>query len=160
MINAFGTTGSGAHAAAVATATANSPISIELRWAGPGGTFTPTVKLKSDPSAPFRAPFEIGCPVETIVQGEPGSLFVNCESVLRLASPVAIPGIIGQLWIGDPLLLDVGTMPASGQSSVTQTFPNDPAWVNLHIVFQSLIIEPDGEWRLANMADCFVTNGQ
>lgn len=160
MINAFGTAGSNAHLATTATATNNSPISLQLRWAGPGGTFTPTVKLKSDPSAPFRAPFAIGRPVDTIVQGAPGSVFANFESTSVFSSPVAIPGVLGQLWLGNPLLLNVDAMPASGQSIVTQTIPNDPALVNLYLAFQSLVVEqPAGQWRLTNLADCIVTNG-
>lgn len=160
MINAFGAAGSGAHLAAAATVTTNSPISIELRWAGVSGSFTPTVRLKSDPAAPFRAQFEIGRPVETIVQGEPGALFANFESALQFDPPVTLPGIIGLLWIDEPLLLDVGILPAAGQSSVTQTIPNDQTWVGLRVAFQSLVVEPDGEWRVTNMADCVLTNGQ
>lgn len=158
MINAFGAAGSGAHAAAVATATNNSPISLELRWAGAAGAAIPTVKLKSDPTAPFRAPFGIGNPVETTVQGEPGAFFANFESATRIP-PVTIPGIIGQLWIADPILLNAGILPASGQSSVTQILPNDPAWIGLYIAFQSLVVEQAGDWRLTNLADCFVSNG-
>jgi hypothetical protein len=158
MINAFGTAGSGAHAATVATATNNSPISLELRWAGAAGTHTPTVKLKSDPTAPFRAPFGIGNPIDTIVQGEPGSFFANFESTLRTPA-VVIPGIVGTLWIDGPLLLSAGAMPASGEHTTTQVLPNDPAWIGLYIAFQSLVIEQDGDWLLTNMADCFVSNG-
>jgi hypothetical protein len=160
MINAFGTAGSNAHLATTATVTTNSPISLELRWAGPAGTFTPTVKLKSDPSAPFRAPFAIGRPVDTIVQGAPGFLFANFEGFSLSGTPLSIPGVPGQLWLASPLMLNVGILPASGESTLTQTIPNDPALVNLYLAFQSLVtdlslVQP----RLTNVADCFVTNG-
>jgi hypothetical protein len=158
MINAFGTAGSGAHAAAVATATNNSPISLELRWAGVAGARTPTLKLRSDPTAPFRAPFGIGHPVTTTVQGEPGGFFASFESTTRTA-PVTIPGLIGQVWIADPLLLGSGILPAAGESALTQVLPNDPSWVGLYIACQALVIEPDGDWRVTNLADCFVSDG-
>jgi hypothetical protein len=158
MVNAFGTAGSGAHAATTATATANSPISLQLRWGGVGGTHVPTVKLKSDPTAPFRAQFGIGQPIQVTVQGEPGSLFVDFESVAR-AVPLAIPGIAGQLWLADPVTLDAGIMPASGQSTVTQAVPADPALVGFYLAFQSLVISPAWQWQLTNMTDCFLTNG-
>ncbi|HEX6812858.1 MAG TPA: hypothetical protein VF384_14625 [Planctomycetota bacterium] len=158
MINAFGTVGSGAHAAAVATATNNSPLSFELRWAGPFGAHTPTVKLKSDPTAPFRAPFGIGRPLDTIVQAEPGSFFATFAST-TMAAPVAVPGIIGQVWLGAPVLLNGDVVPAVGGHTTTFVLPNDPSLVGLYIAFQSLVIEQDGEWRLTNLADCFVSNG-
>ncbi|MBX3462869.1 MAG: hypothetical protein KF830_06840 [Planctomycetes bacterium] len=158
MINAFGGAGSGAHAATTASVLTNSPISLELRWAGFGGARTPTVQLKSDPTAAFRAPFGIGNPVDTIVQGEPGALFANFESLV--ATPgVAVPGLIGQVWIADPILFDIGVLSAAGQHTTTQVLPNDPAWIGLYLAFQSLLIEPDDEWRLTNLADCFVSNG-
>ena len=91
MINAFGLAGSGAHAAAVATATANSPISLELRWAGAAGAFTPTLKLKSDPTAPFRAPFGIGRPVDVITQGEFESQMRIVSAELRARGRAAPP---------------------------------------------------------------------
>ena len=158
MINALGGVGSGAHAATAATVLTNSPISLELRWGGVNGTFIPTVKLKSDPTAAFRAPFGIGQPVDTIVQGEPGSFFANLESTTQVPG-VTIPGFIGQAYIANPILLSAGTMPVTGEHVTTQVLPNDPTWVGLYIAFQSLVIEPDGEWRLTNLADCFVSNG-
>jgi hypothetical protein len=159
MINAFGTAGSNAHLATVATATNNSPMSIQLRWAGAAGAFTPTVRLKSDPTAPFRAPFGIGMPIETIVQGEPTAYFANFASTSRLDPAVTIPGLTGQLWLGNLVLLHSGFLPVSGQSSAMLAIPSDPSWVGVYLAFQTLVIEPDGEWRLTNMADCFVSNG-
>jgi hypothetical protein len=160
MINAFGGPGSNAHLAATATATANAPMSMELRWAGPAGSFTPTVKLRSDPASPLRAQFAIGRPVETIVQGAPGSLFATFESATAFAAPVAIPGVVGQLWLANPMLLQVGVLPAAGQSSMTQTIPDDPALVNLYLGFQALLAEQLSlRASLTNLADCIVTDG-
>lgn len=159
MVQAFGGAGSGANLATTATVTTNPPLSLALRWGVAGGGHVPTLRLKSDPTAPFRAPFEIGQSFARLVQGEPGSLLLNVGSTLRLEPPAAFPGILGALWVGNPLVLDSGVMPASGLVSGSLSLPNDPSWVGLYLVFQSLVIEADGDWRLTNAADCFVTNG-
>lgn len=159
MVQAFGGAGSGAHLASTATVTSNPPMSLQLRWGLAGGGHVPTLKLKSDPTAPFRAPFEIGQSFQRIAQGEPGSLLLNVGSTLRLDPAVAFPGIFGALSVGNPLVLDSAVLPASGQAAAVLALPADPSWVGLYLVFQSLVIESDGEWRLTNAADCFVTNG-
>jgi hypothetical protein len=159
MINAFGGTGSGAHAAATATVTTNSPLSLQLRWAGAGGTNTPTTKLKSDPTAPFRAPFEIGRTFDTTVQGQPGALFATLQGVALAAPPATFAGIAGKLWVANPVMSASGLLPASGQHTVTQTIPNLPSLVGFYLATQSLLVTPAGVWQWSNMADCFVTNG-
>jgi hypothetical protein len=158
MINALGNAGSGAHAATTATALSNSPLSLQLRWAGVGGAFTPTVKLKSDPAAPFHSQFAIGRSIDVTTEGEPGSLCAAFES-LATAAPVTIPGMVGQFWLDNPVALDVGVVPPAGRASAVQPIPNDPALVDLRLSFQSLVISPAWSWQWTNVADCIVTSG-
>ena len=160
MINALGTAGSNAHVANTATVTNNAPLTLALRWAGVGGAFTPTLKLKSDPSASFRAQFEIGRPVDATVQGTPGAVFIPFLGTTLFPTPVLMPGVAGGLWISDPLVLGAGILPAGGASTLNLTIPNDPALVNLYLAFQSVVAPlPITQLQLTNAADFIVTNG-
>ena len=108
----------------------------------------------------FPTEWSIGRSLTATVEGEAGPLFATFESLGALAAPITIPGITGQLWLDNPVALDANVMPAAGRSSVLQQIPNDPALVNTYLAFQSLVISPSWQWRLSNLADCFVTSGQ
>ena len=160
MINALGGVGSGAHAAVNATVTTNSPLSLQLRWAGPAGQFTPTVKLKSDPATPLNSQFAIGRTMDITVQGAPGGFFVNLESLSLQNTPIAIAGVLGGFWLGSSVTLNLGLLPPNGQSTLTQTIPNNASFVGLLLAFQSVVAEqPLVLWRLTNVADAIITSG-
>jgi hypothetical protein len=57
--------------------------------------------------------------------------------------------------------LNLGLMPASGQSTLRQDVPNDTNLVGLRLAYQSVVAEqPLVVWRWTNAADCILTNGQ
>jgi hypothetical protein len=154
MINTFG---AGAVSATTATVTNNSPLSLQLRWTGPNGSAIPTLKLKSDPAAPLSAQFAIGRNIDVVVQGAPNSVFINLQSLGM--GRVVIPGLVGRFYLRDPVTLNIGLLPANGQSTLTQTLPNNTALVGLYLAWQSLVAEqPLSQWRSTNAVDAFVNN--
>jgi hypothetical protein len=157
MINALGTVNSGANQAVTATVTNNSPIALELRWAGAAGQSTPTVKLKSDPVGPLTPQFAIGRPIDVTVQGAPNSFFINLESLTMTNPGSTVPGILGTFRLGSSVTLNLGLLPASGQSTLRQDVPSDPNLVGLYLAYQSVVAaQPLTTWRWTNAADCIL----
>ncbi|HLQ36842.1 MAG TPA: hypothetical protein VK348_03510 [Planctomycetota bacterium] len=153
MINALGTAGSGAHLATTATVTTNFPLSMQLRWNGLFGTTVPTLKLKSDNLGNGNQ-FALGRTIDVTVQGAPGAVYVNQEGLSLFNPPHALPPVVGRYWVNG-ITLNVGTLPASGQSTLTQPIPANPALVGLHLVYQSLVAE-GAALRFTNAADCIL----
>lgn len=156
MINALGGPASGAHSAAVATVTTNYPLTMQLRWSGLAGNYVPTVRLKSDNGGAASNQFAIGTVVEHTVQGAPGALFVNMQSLALLATPQPLPPVIGLQRISG-ITNGVGILPASGTFTSTWSLPANPALVGLYSAFQSLVAPaPFTTLTFTNVADCFV----
>ena len=160
MIAAFGTTGSGANLAILATSTNNPPLALELRWAGANGTTVPTVKLKCDAVAPLFPQFALGRPLDLTVEAAPGALAVSMVSRSLATPAVTFPGILGNFWLQDPVSLEIASMDATGSRTLHQTIPAEPALVNLYLGYQARVAEPTGTWRFTNVADCFVNSDQ
>lgn len=156
MINALGGVGSGAHLAAVATVTSNWPLSMELRWNGLSGTTVPTVRLKSNNGGAASNQFAIGTTVEHRVQGAPGALFVNLQSLGLLSPPRLLPPVVGQQWV-DGVTVNLGLLPASGLHTTFWALPANPALVGLYSAFQSVVAPaPFAQLAFTNVADCIV----
>lgn len=156
MINALGGAGSNAHQATTATATNNSPMSMQLLWNGVGGTTVPTVRLKSDTGGAASNQFAIGTNVLHTVQGAPGALFVNMQALALLNPSRPLPPVIGRQWV-DGITVNLGLLPANGLATFTWALPGTPSLVGLYSAFQSLVSPaPFSQLYFSNVADCFV----
>jgi hypothetical protein len=153
MINALGGAGSGAHTAANATVTTNWPLSVQLRWGGYFGTTVPTVRLRSDNGGAANNQFAIGTTITHTVQGAPGALFVNLQS-LGLIAPQPLPPVVGLQHVAG-ITVNVGLLPTGGTSTFGWVVPADPGLVGLYSAFQSLVAPvPFAQLYFSNVADC------
>jgi len=156
MINAFGGVGSGAHLAATATVTTNYALSMQLLWNGLSGTAVPTVRLLSNNGGAASNQFAIGTTVTHTVQGAPGALYINMQSLALLQPPRLLPPIVGVQWV-DGVTIGLGILPAGGASTFGWAIPANAGLVGLYSAFQSVVAPaPFSQLFFTNVADCFV----
>ena len=132
---AYGTYGSGAVDAAVATTTYNTQILMRLQWIAPA---TMTINSTRDVTGNAnRSYFHIGATATMTTHGSPNDFHIDIADFALSPVPVSFPGVGGDLWLSPALIVySSGFLDASGNGSSTLTIPNDPFLVGFHLYFQ------------------------
>jgi len=148
MVYAFGTPGSGANNATVATISA-STLAVRLNWTGP-----PTMRLLSNPITSGANQFAIGGSITDTVNGTPGSLYLN--QVGTALQNMSLPPIVG-VWRVNGVTLNLGTLSPAGSAALTIPIPSNPALVGLYLAFESITLDAVTLTpQFTNAADCFL----
>jgi hypothetical protein len=152
MVYAFGTPGSGASTAPVATTAANA-LSFRLVWTG-----TPTMRNLSNVGVSGHQ-YNLGGQVLLTMNGSPGQLYVMAAGDAYQPVPIPIPGWAGNLLITNPVVFDGNLLDPTGAATFTFNLPTNPALVGFHIFYQGATIDPfTGAITLTNGTDHFLNS--
>lgn len=150
MVYTIGVFGSGADQAAVAT-TSSSPLALRLLWRN-----VPVMRHRSDPGGAVGNQYALGTSVAYQVEGTPGSFYITGLDTVQLVAPLAVPGIVGLLWIS-PGYDRIGTLDASGLANHAVVIPPVPGLVGLRVIYQAGVLDAvSGVGQLTNGSDHFV----
>ena len=149
MVYVFGGPGSGAATLATAFAQAQ-PVSMRLRWSS-----APTLRHRSDNNALLA--YGLGNVVQFFVNATPGHLFALAGGDAFLPAAVPVPGILGNLRLGAPILFASGLIIGVGAGGTKFTMSNVLSLVGLHLAYQAATIDPaTGSLSLTNGTDHFI----
>jgi len=149
MVYFFSAAGGGGSTSPTAFASA-SPVSLRLRWSG-----VPSLRHQSDNGT--LVAYGLGNSITFTAAGNAGDLFAIAGADAFLPTAIQLPGIVGSLRIGAPILFASGLLDGNGLGVAGFVVPSVPGLVGVHLAYQAVTIDPaGGPLRLTNGTDHFV----
>jgi hypothetical protein len=144
--------GSGAANAVAATSGPQNAIALRLLWSN-----NPTLRNRSDATTGSGSAYPLGGQVEFTAQYTPGCPWTLAIASGFLATPVTLPGFLGEFRLDNAVLIGSSLLDAQGLGIGTIPLPNSPAFVGLYYAYQGLILDvATGALVLTNGTDHFI----